>query len=72
MNEIFYRFLLGGDKITPKMLLRQPEFTAVHEENSVKPKKECKNLGKLETQDIFFKRNYIKPALEMIWLLRRW
>ena len=47
MNEIVNKFLLAGDKVMPKMCLRQPGFTSsACGPIKKKTKKEYKNLKK--------------------------
>ena len=61
MNNIINKFLLAGDKFTPEMHLRQPQFTY----SACRPftkhlpllNKEFKSLKKLEIQTIYTKMN---------------
>ena len=67
MNEIVNKFLLAGDKFMPEMHLKQPGFTLVLVDHSLKIKKKFKNLKKQEIQIIFTKMNLIKLVFNMIW-----
>ena len=58
-------FLLAGDKFMPEMHLTLPGFTYSTCGPFTKIKKQFKHLKKQEIQDIFIKRNYIKPAFNM-------
>ena len=55
MNEAVNKFLLAGDKLMPKMHVRQPGFTYSPCRPFIKTKKENKNLKKQEIQVIFTK-----------------
>ena len=57
MNETVKMFLLAGDKFIPEMNISQPGFTYSALDDSLKTKKECKNLKKQKIQDIFINAN---------------
>ena len=57
MNETVNKFLLAGDKFIPEMNISQPGFTYSALDDSLKTKKECKNLKKQKIQDIFINAN---------------
>ena len=66
MNEIVIKFLLAGEKVMPKMHLRQPGFTYSACGPFLYKKKESKNLKKQEIHDIFIKTNFtIKLVFNM-------
>ena len=54
MNELVNKFLLAEDKFMSEMHLRQPGFTCSACGPFTK-NKECKNLKKRESLDIFIK-----------------
>ena len=58
MNKIMKKLLLAGNKLMPEL----------HLIDSLKIKKEQKNLKKPEIQDIFIQMNQIKLAFNMIQL----
>ena len=57
MNDIINKFLLVGYKFMPEMHLRQPGFTIVLVDHSLKIKKEYESVSELEIQDIYTKMN---------------
>ena len=68
MNEIVNKFLLAGDKVMPKMYLRQPGFTSsACGPIKKKTKKEYKNLKKQKIHDMSIKTNQIKLVFGMTW-----
>ena len=69
MNQIVIKFLLVGDKFMPEMHLRQPGFTYSACGPFTKNKERIQTLKKQEIQAIFTKKNWIKHAFNMIWLM---
>ena len=63
MNKIANKFLLAGDKFTPKMHLNQNLLL----DHLIKIKEEYKYLKKQEIQKIFTEMSLIKLAFNMIW-----
>ena len=57
MNKIVNKFLLAGDKFTPKMHLRQPVFTCSACKTFTKNKEEIQKFKVKEIHDIFIKTN---------------
>ena len=72
MNEIVNRFLLAGDKFMPEMHLKQPGFTYSACRQFPKNKERIQKFK--ETGDtnhtVITKINLIKPAFNMIWLMK--
>ena len=69
MNETVNKFLLAGDTFKPEKHFTQPGFT-YSACAWFKLNKENINLKKQEIQDIFIKREQIKPAFSMILLMK--
>ena len=67
MNETVNTFLLAGDTFKPEKHLTQPGFT-YSACGPFKLNKEKINLKKQEIQEIFIKREQIKPAFSKILL----
>ena len=66
--NIINKFLLPGDKFTPEIHLRQPQFTYSPRGPFTKNKERIQTFKKLETQNIFTEMNWIKPVFNMIWV----
>ena len=63
MNKIANKFLLAGDKFTPKMHLKQPEFTSGPFNKNKGRIQIFKETG--DSKNIY--RNELKLAFNMIW-----
>ena len=69
MNEIFNKFLLGGDKFMPKMYIKQPGFTYSACGPFTKKKERIQKFKERTDTDLFIEMNQIKLVFSMIWLM---
>ena len=73
INEIVNKLLLAGNKFMSEMHLMQHGFSYSTFGPFTKNKESVQNLKWQVIQDIFTKRNYIKPAFNMIlWYRELW
>ena len=68
MNEI-NQFFVAGDKFMPEINLRQPGFM-YSTGGPCSKNKECKNLKKQETHNIFLRTNWAKVAFRITWFMK--
>ena len=69
MNEIFNKFLLGGDKFMPKIYIKQPGFTYSACGSFSKKKERTQQFKERTDTDLFMEMNQIKLVFSMIWLM---
>ena len=69
INSIINNFLLAGDRFMPEMHYDKLDLQIVLVDHLLKTKKEFKNIKNQGIQYIFIKKNYIKPAFSIAWLM---
>ena len=69
MNEIVNTFLLAGNKFTPEMHLKPPNFTNSACRPFTKHKERIGKFCRLEIQILFTEMSKMKPVSRTIWLM---
>ena len=69
MNEIVNTFLLAGNKFTPEMHLKPPNFTNSACKPFTKNKERIGKFCRLEIQILFTEMSKMKPVSRTIWLM---
>ena len=69
MNEIVNTFLLAGNKFTPEMHLKPPNFTNSACRTINKNKERIAKFCRLEIQILFTEMSKMKPVSRTIWLM---
>ena len=64
MNEIFNKFLLGGDKFMPKMHLKQPEFTYSACRPFTKSKERIQKRKETGDTKYIYRNEFDKPCFQ--------
>ena len=70
INEIVKKFPLSYDKFMLEMHLKQPGFTYSACGSFTKNKERIQKLKKTGDTSYIYKMNLIKPAFNMIWLMK--